>query len=167
MAKSMYEIIETGMIEVNHNGEDREFEIPEWLKDASGKLESEEELALWADENKVLHALLHSGIAKTIIDLRAAIRPADIAGEKKGEKIKVSLIDDHSNAHNRSMNFTIKPALRPGTGGSTKSKAEIEVLTKVCQAMHDAGLADDVIKTMQVPVFGNVKVSLALNNITR
>lgn len=167
MAKSMYEIIDTGMIEVNHNGEDAEFEIPTWLKEASGKLENEEELALWADENNVMHALLHSGIAKTIIDLRAAIRPADVAGEKKGEKVKISLIDDKSNAHNRSMNFTIKPAVRPGTGGSTKTKAETEVLTKVIQAMHDAGIDDETIKTMQVPVFGNVKVSLALNNIKR
>jgi len=167
MAKSMYEIIETGMIEVNHNGQDVEFELPAWLKEASGKLESEQDLALWADDNNVMHALLHSGIAKTIIDLRAAIRPADIAGKEKGDRIKVSLIKDEENAQKRSTNFTIKPAIRPGTGGSTKTKAEIETLTKVVQAMHDAGIEDEVIKTMQVPVFGNVKVALALNNITR
>lgn len=167
MAKSMYEIIETGMIEVNHNGDDAEFEIPTWLKDANGKLESEEDLALWADENKVLHALIHSGIAKTIIDLRAAIRPADIAGEKKGEKIKVSLLVDAEKAQKRSNEFTIKPAIRPGTGGGTKTKAEQEVLTKVIQAMFDAGIDEETIRTMQVPVFGNVKVSLALNNIER
>ena len=167
MAKSMYEIIETGLIEVNHDGNDAEFEIPTWLKEASGKLESEEDLASWADENNVLHALIHSGIAKTIIDLRAAIRPTDIAGEKKGDKIRVSILDDLIKAQERATTFSIKPAQRPGTGGSTKSKAETEVLIKVIQAMHDAGIDDETIKTMQVPVFGNVKVSLSLNNITR
>ena len=167
MAKSLFEIIETGMIEVNHNGDDAEFAIPTWLKEAAGKLESEEDLTLWADEHNVMQALLHSGIAKTIIDLRAAIRPADIAGEKKGDRIKVNLIDDAKKAQKRATEFRIKPAVRPGTGGSTKTKAEIETLTKVVQAMHDAGIDDDTIKTMQVPVFGNVKVSLALNNIER
>lgn len=167
MAKSMFEIIETGKIEVNHNGEDAEFELPTWLKDAAGKLESGKDLTFWADDNNVLHALLHSGIAKTIIDLRADIRPTDIAGKIKGEKIKVSLLKDREKAQERAYEFSIKPAKRPGTGGSTKSKAETEVLTRVIQAMHDAGLDDETIKTMQVPVFGNVKVSLALNNIER
>ena len=119
MAKSMYEIIETGMIEVNHNGDDAEFEIPTWLKDATGKLENETELALWAEDQGVMHALLHSGIAKTIIDLRAAIRPADVAGAEKGSKVKVSLILDSDKAQERSNKFTIKPAARPGTGGKT------------------------------------------------
>jgi len=167
MAKSLFEIIETGSIEVNHNGDDAEFVIPQWLGDASGKLESEEDLTLWADETGFMHALLHAGIAKTIIDLRATIRPADVTGENKGDKVKVSLITDSGKAQDRATKFTIKPAVRPGTGGSTKTKAEIEVLTKVCQAMHDAGIDDDTIKSMQVPVFGNVKVSLALNSLNR
>ena len=167
MAKSMYEIIETGMIEVNHNGDDAEFEIPTWLKKAAGKLEDETELALWAEDTGNMHALLHSGIAKTIIDLRAVIRPADIAGENKGDKVKISLIADANKAQVRSNKFTIKPALRPGTGGSTKAKAEQETLQKVIQAMHDGGIDDEMIKTCQVPVFGTVKVSLALNNIER
>lgn len=164
MAKSMYEIIETGMIEVNHNGEDAEFEIPEWLKEAAGKLESSEDLALWAEDKGVLHALLHSGIAKTIIDLRAVIRPADIAGEKKGEKIKVSLLKDKANAQIRATKFEIKPAARPGTGGSTKTKAEQNVLDKVVKAMIDGGIDTQTIHTLQDPVFGKVKVALAINN---
>ena len=61
MAKSMYEIIETGLIEVNHDGNDAEFEIPTWLKEASGKLESEEDLASWEDEIPALHALIQCG----------------------------------------------------------------------------------------------------------
>jgi len=144
MAKSMYEIIETGMIEVNHNGDDAEFEIPMWLKEASGKLESEEELALWAEENNVLHALLHSGIAKTIIDLRAAIRPADLPGENKGDKIKVSLVNDKINAQNRANTFTIKPATRPGTGGKTaeqRSDAALKLLNSLTPEMMAAVMA--------------------------
>ena len=160
----MYEIIETGMIEVNHNGNDAEFNIPTWLKEAKGKLESEEKLALWAEDTGNMHALLHSGIAKTIIDLRAAIRPADIAGEEKGSKEKVSLLGDFDNAQKRADDFKIKPATRPGTGSSTKTKAETEVLTKVVKAMLDGGIDPQTIHTLQDPVFGKVKVALALNN---
>jgi len=129
MAKSLFEIIETGLIEVNHNGQDVEFELPTWLKEASGKLESEQDLALWADDNDVMHALLHSGIAKTIIDLRATIRPADIAGKEKGDRIKVSLIDDSEKAQERSTKFKIKPATRPGTGGKTPEQRADKALS--------------------------------------
>ena len=128
MAKSLYEIIESGRIEVNHNGDDMEFEIPTWLKDAGGKLENEEELALWAEDTGNMHALLHSGIAKTIIDLRAAIRPADIAGKEKGSKVKVGLIADADNAQKRANAFTIKPCARPGTGGQTPEQRQDKAL---------------------------------------
>jgi hypothetical protein len=128
MAQSMYEVIETGMLEVNHNGEDAEFMIPEWLEAASGKLESEADLLEWAKEHKVLHALLHAGIAHTIIDLRATIRPADKAGKEKGEKIKVSMLKDFDGAQARSDKFKIKPKARPGTGGKTPEEREKEAL---------------------------------------
>ena len=163
MAQSMFEIIESGKIEVNHNGEDVSFYIPSWLEEASGKLENEDDLLAWAMDNKIVQALLHAGIADTIISLRAAIRPAD---KKVGDdKVKVSLIKDEVNAQKRADDFEIKPKTRPGTGGGVKTKAEIDTLTKVCQAMRDNGIDDHTIHKMQDPVFGKAKVALALNNI--
>ena len=165
MAQSIFEIIETGKIEVNHNGEDRTFDLPEWLKAASGKLENEKELLEWAEEYEIIHALLHAGLSDTVIGLRAAIRPAG-KKDKDGNMVPVSLVKDEIKAQERAKDFTIKPKTRPGTGGSgIKNKAEIDTLTKVCQAMRTAGLTDDVIHQMQDPVFGRVKVALALNSI--
>jgi hypothetical protein len=165
MAQSMYEIIETGKIEVNHNGEDVTFNLPEWLKNAAGKLENAEALLAWAKEYEIIHALLHAGISDTIIGLRAAIRPAG-KKDKDGNMIPVSLVKDEIKAQERANEFVIKPKARPGTGGSgVKNKAEIDTLTKVCKAMREAGLTDEVIHSMQDQVFGKVKVSLALNNI--
>jgi len=162
MAQSLFEIIESGNIEVNHNGDDVTFAIPKWLYEAKGKLENEVDLEIWAKDNKILHALLHAGLADTIIGLRAAIRPAD---KKVGEdKVKVSLIKDETNAQKRANEFKITPKTRPGTGGGVKTKAEIDTLTKVCQAMREAGLDNETIHKMQDPVFGKAKVALALNN---
>jgi len=165
MAQSIYEIIETGKIEVNHNGEDKSFELPNWLKAAAGKLENEKELLDWAKEYEIIHALLHAGLADTIIGLRAAIRPA-AKKNAEGEMIAVSLTKDSVNAQTRANEFVIKPKTRPGTGGTgVKNKAELDTLTKVCKAMRAAGLNDELIHSMQDPVFGKVKVALALNNI--
>ena len=165
MAQSMYEIIETGKIEVNHNGEDVTFNVPDWLKNASGKLENEEALFAWAKKEGILHALLHSGISDEIIGLRAEIRPND-KKDSEGNAIKVSLVKDAEKAQKRAEAYKPKVKIRPGTGGSgVKNKAEIDTLTKVCKAMRDAGLTDEVIHSMQDQVFGKVKVSLALNNI--
>ena len=166
MAQSIYEIIETGKIEVNHNGDDQTFELPSWLKEAAGKLENEEELLTWAKDNKIIHALLHAGLADTVIGLRAAIRPAAVKKAEDGRVYAVSIITDSANAAKRANEFRIKPKTRPGTGGSgVKNKAEIDTLTKVCKAMKAAGLNDELIHSMQDPVFGKVKVALALNNI--
>ena len=144
MAKSLFQIIETGLIEVNHNGDDMEFSITEWLKKASGKLENKEELVLWAEETGKMHALLHAGIAKTIIDLRATIRPADITGAEKGSKEKVSLIADYDNAQKRADIFTIKPTTRPGTGGKTpeqRSDKALKLLNSLTPEMRAAVMA--------------------------
>jgi hypothetical protein len=167
MAKSLFDTYVDGTMEVTHNGEEALFDLPTWMCEAGSILEDKEKLLEWMEKHDNTLAIIHSGLAKTKIDFCAVVRPADIPGDLKGEKIKVSLIKDIDNAQKRADDFTIKPATRSGTGGSTKTKAEIETLTKVIQAMHDAGIDDETIKTMQVPVFGNIKVALALNNINR
>ena len=165
MAQSIFEIIETGKIMVNHDGEDVVFNLPNWLKDAAGKLENEEDLLTWAKGEGIVHALLHAGLSDTVIGLRAAIRPA-AKKNAEGNMVAVSLVKDSDNATKRALEFRIKPKTRPGTGGTgVKNKAEIDTLTKVCKAMRDAGLNDELIHSMQDPVFGKVKVSLALNSI--
>ena len=165
MAQSIYEIIETGKIEVNHNGEDVTFELPSWLKQAAGKLENEEELLTWAKGEGIVHALLHAGLSDTVIGLRAAIRPA-AKKNADGNMVAVSLVKDEEKAQIRANEFRIKPKTRPGTGGSgIKNKAEIDTLTKVCQAMRTAGIDTATIHAIQDPVFGKVKVALALNSI--
>lgn len=166
MAKSMFEIIESGIIEVNHNGEDVNFELPEWMKELNGILEDEKAMNEWAKRNNIGLATHHNNIAKTIIDLRATIRPADVAGKEKGSKVKVSLIEDAENAQERADAFIIKPATRPGTGGSGKAKAEIETLAKVIKAMQAAGLDEITIRSMQEPTFGRTKVNAAFVSLT-
>jgi hypothetical protein len=167
MAKSLFSTYIDGTMEVSHNGEDALFDLPEWMCEVGKIIEDKTKLLEWAENHDITLAIFHAALAKIKIDFCAVVRPADVAGELKGEKIKVSLIADIDNAQKRADKFKVKPTPRPGTGGSTKTKAEIETLTKVIQAMHDAGIDDETIKTMQVPVFGNVKVALALNNINR
>jgi len=147
MAQSMYEIIEIGKIEVNHNGEDKEFDIPEWLKAAAGKLENEEELLNWAKEYEIIHALIHAGIADTIIGLRAAIRPAG-KKDKDGNMVVTSLIIDAEKAQIRADEFVIKPKTRPGTGGKTPEQRQAEAL-KLLAGLTPAQIAEVLLKAQR------------------
>ena len=147
MAQSMYEIIETGKIEVNHNGEDRVFDLPNWLKNAASKLENEEKLLEWAKEYEIIHALLHAGIADTIIGLRAAIRPA-AKKDKTGNLVPVSLIKDAEKAQTRADEFVIKPKTRPGTGGKTPEQRQAEAL-KLLAGLTPEQIAEVLLKAQR------------------
>jgi hypothetical protein len=127
MAQSIFEIIETGKIEVNHNGEDCIFNLPEWLKKAAGKLENKEALLKWAIENTDILGALHEFIGAAFIGLRATIRPA-AKKNKEGNLVPVSLIEDAEKAQERANNFVIKPKIRPGTGGKTPEQRQAEAL---------------------------------------
>jgi hypothetical protein len=165
MAESMFDTYANGRMEVTHNGDSIFFELPKWMKEVGPIIEDKEKLLAWSAKHDNLLAIYHAAFAKIKIDFCAVVRPADVAGEKKGEKVKVSLVKDKDNAQKRGLEFNIKPATRPGTGGGVKTKAEIDTLTKVCQAMRDNGIDDHTIHKMQDPVFGKAKVALALNNI--
>jgi hypothetical protein len=147
MAQSMFDIIETGKIEVNHNGEDRSFDLPDWLKQATGKLENKDTLLEWATEHEIIHALLHAGIADTIIGLRAAIRPA-AKKDKNGNLIPVSLTKDAENADKRAFEFRIKPKVRPGTGGKTPEQRQAEAL-KILAGLTTAQIAEVLMKAQR------------------
>jgi hypothetical protein len=119
MAKSLFDTYESGTMEVTHDGADALFNLPEWMCEAGPILENEEKLLAWAEKHNITLAIFHAALAKTKIDFCAVVRPADVPGKLKGEKIKVSLITDIENAQDRAEEFTIKPATRPGTGGKT------------------------------------------------
>ncbi len=130
MAKSFFNIIDDETIEVNHNGEDVTFDLPFFYTgDNKPNLENEEELLAWAREHNILHGLLHKGIQKDIIDIRAEARPADKDGKK------VSLIDDSLNAQERIFDHKIKPMKRPGQTATKTITAEDAMKVLKAQGM--------------------------------
>lgn len=168
MGKSLFDTIsESDQFEVGHNGETCFFSLPEWVKELDGILENEEALLKWGKENEVLHGLIHNGIAKLLIDLRAVARPVDKAGEKKGERIVQSLIDESENAQERLDNYVLKPIKRPGTTGKAgiKKAAELDVLRNTIRGMILADLADKMIKEILDGQFDSLMVSKALNEV--
>ena len=187
MAKSFYNILKEGKLEVNHKGEDVTFDLPQWLIEASDCLEDEAALLTWAREYEVLHGLLHYGIQQGIIALRAAARP-QVKSFRDADKAKAFLngIEDQSLWHingskdefskrmaldleaaqERIDNFNLKPVPKPGESKAAAAvKAENSVLIKTVEAMRTAGQTDEVIITILEPAFGKAKVILAMNEI--
>jgi len=129
MAKSLFDTYESGTMEVSHNGEDALFDLPEWMCEAGAILENKEKLLEWAEKHDILINAFHAALAKWKIDFCAVVRPADIPGKLKGEKIKVSLIADIDKAQKRGDDFKSKPATRPGTGGKTPEQRADKALS--------------------------------------
>ena len=147
MAESFHTIIDRGTFIVNHQGEDREFNLPGWLSEAKGLTEDESALLLWAQENEILLPLMQSGLKELIIALRAVARPKDIAGELKGEKIKVIWDSEPVGvAQERLYDFIYTTTPRPGQS-KTKAvtKAIEEERRKMAEAMRAAGVDESVI----------------------
>lgn len=146
MAQSMYEIIETGKIEVNHDGADVWFNVPEVLTSAAGKLEDESKMLEWIKEVGVLK-VGHSAIADMIIDLRAEIRPKDVK-DAAGNKVKDSLVKDEINAQKRADKWLPKVKTRPGTGGKTPEQRQAEAL-KILAGLTPAQIAEVLLKAQR------------------
>lgn len=127
MAKSFYTTLEEGSFEVKHQHEYVTLVLPEWLVDASDKLDDEESLLEWAQEHEVLHGLMHLGIQQVIIALRAAARPS--VNAKTGET--KSILTDMENAQKRVDDYVLKPVKKPGSSKKTPSPEEA---LKVLQA---------------------------------
>jgi len=121
MAKSFYNIIEEGSISVSHRGEDVTLQLPSWLCDADGLLEDANALLEWANENKIVHALLHSGIQQMIIQMRAVARPK--VNVKTDESL--SIISDRENAQKRLYEFEMKPVAKPGQRKDTMTEDDM------------------------------------------
>ena len=144
MAKSLFDSYEEGNMEVTHDGEELTFDFPTWMQEAGPILENKEKLLEWMEKHNNTIAIIHAGLAKTKIDFCAVVRPADVPGEKKGEKIKISLFKDQEKAIERAKAFKIKPASRPGTGGKTpeeRSDKALKLLNSLTPEMRAAVMA--------------------------
>ena len=113
MAKSFHDIIKAGKLEVDHKGETIIVDVPNWLAESSGILMDSVELTKWATEHEIIHGLLHAGIQKTLIDLRAKARPIT---DKEGNSD--SILDDQANAQLRIDCFVVKPTPPPGSSAN-------------------------------------------------
>ena len=71
----------------------------------------EQALTKWAQENEIIHGLLHAGIQKTIIDMRAKARPT--VNVKTGET--KSIVKEKAAAQEALNDFVVKPTPKPGT----------------------------------------------------
>ena len=154
MAKSIFEILSTGVIEVAHRGEEVVLDLPEWFTTAGAVLTNEEGLLQWAAENGCLLALLQTGLQKTIIDIRAAARPDE----------KTSILDDKAGAQARVLKFKLTELRRPGSG--TKNKALSAALLASVKSMLDANLGHNLILQTLSAGFGRPMVLAAIEELT-
>jgi len=161
MAKSFHEIIKTGKLEVDHKGETIVLELPGWLTEAKDILMDSEMLTVWATEHEIIHGLLHAGIQKTIIDLRAKARPAT---DKDG--ISASILDDQLNAQLRVDGFVVKPTLPPGSGPLKAFAKGVEsVLTSSIETLLGFGIPEeDIVEKLGIN-FDKSQVRFVLEQI--
>jgi hypothetical protein len=139
MAKSFHTILVERTLEVDHKGETVILDLPSWLSDAKEVLMDKDGLVSWAQENEIIHGLLHAGIQKTLIDLRAKARPS--TNTKTGES--KSILDDRRQAQERIEEFVVRPVPVPGQG-KTKAfgKGEESALKAAIEALKMAGMDD-------------------------
>jgi len=161
MSKSFHEIIKTGKLEVDHKGETIVLDLPTWLTKAKDSLMDSEMLTLWATEHEIIHGLLHAGIQKTIIDLRAKARPVT---DKDG--ISASILDDQLNAQLRVDGFVVKPTLPPGSGPLKEfAKGVQSVLTSSIETLLGFGIPEDQIVDNLGTNFDKAQIRFVLEQI--
>lgn len=162
MAKSFHNIIKEGTFEVLHQGNEVTLNLPEWLTEAANQLNNEDDLLIWAQDNEILHGLLHMALQQLIIALRAKARPqvkAYSSPDKITEKtedgwiidtvkceVTKSIIADKNNAQIRIDDFVLKPVPAPGTVSNKKVSEAIEKeRAKIHLAMEVAGIPKEQI----------------------
>jgi len=160
MAKSFHTIISEGTLEVDHKGETLTLTLPNWLTEAKNILMDSEMLTLWATEHEIIHGLLHAGIQKTIIDLRAKARPVT---DKDG--ISASILDDQ-HAQLRVDGFVVKPTLPPGSGPLKEfAKGVQSVLTSSIETLLGFGIPEDQIVDNLGTNFDKAQIRFVLEQI--
>ena len=120
MAKSIFEIAESGIAEVTHNGAECNIDMPEWWTDlATVALEgTDEEMMDYINDIGciALRAVLQTGAAKLLIELRAVARPADRTAKQGGGKRELMELYDDKMPQDRVDAYELKPMKRPGSG---------------------------------------------------
>lgn len=136
MAKSIYDIVDSGKAEITHNGADCIVTLPEWWIEIG-------EMALNANDDELLkncttlpieklRATMQAGIAKLLIELRAIARPADMTAKEGGKKRELIKPDGKGLLpQDRVDSYQLKPMKRPGKHVTEKSaEAQFAALTK-------------------------------------
>jgi len=162
MAKSFHTIISEGTLEVDHKGETEVFELPSWLAETSGILMDSEKLTDWAIENEIIHGLLHAGIQKVIIDIRAKCRP----GTDVKSGLTKSIVAEKIACQERIDGFVVKPTLPPGSSTPKAFGKGVEAaLVMSIEAMQGAGMSDDVILGALSSKFDRAQVQSVLDSL--
>ena len=120
MAKSIFEIVESGVAEVTHNGSECEVTLPEWWSDLAESVFSDNDDGLRKAMVDIpindLRAVLQAGAAKLLIELRAVARPADYTTKQGGGKRELNESYDDKMPQDRVDGYELKPMKRPGSG---------------------------------------------------
>ena len=186
----MYDIIESGSLEVDHKGETVNIELPDWVKELSGKLEDEEALQVWATEHEIFLPIFHYFIKQLLIALRAQARPqakmykdlavfktALTAIERRAEyhinedtgELSKRISCDIEDAQTRVDEFVCKPTARPGTGNAKAAekikKVEENAFYKMAQAMYKTKISTNTIKSTLSNATDSVSVALIMNKL--
>lgn len=162
MAKSLFDIAAEGKAEVSHNGDNVVVNLPEWWTEMATACLSDEgpNVEEWWDgidvPTKV--AVAQAAAAKTLIELRAAARPADFPASEGGGKRELNSPDKGGLLpQDRVAAYELKPLKRPGTvnkGRITKAVAEASkkatnaVWAATCQTMADKGMDREFIQAI-------------------
>lgn len=147
MAKSIFEILDDLNTEtsVPATGKTIEHTLPRKLFPTAEIFENGEKLLAWSNENGFTHALLQAGLQKGLIDCRASFKSC-----KKDD----TWTPEYGQANVDKMAWEIIE--RPKQGGIAKAKAEAELTAGInmANAMHQNGLAKDIILASMTPVYG-------------
>ena len=175
MAKSIFEIADSGVATVEHMGVSVKAEcdviMPGWWTTAANLAFNLEEREMWDDvltmKTEDLRALLQAATAKKLIEIRAKARPAkhtvkDGEGPRELnepylEKMPQDRVDD----------FELKPMKRPGSGKVVECPSIKASAT--AQAMLEQGLDETMVVTVIAAGHGEgiakKALALALSNM--
>jgi len=144
MAKSLFDIAEEKIAEVSHNGTTAIVDLPTWwVCVAKAALMGTDEDVRSLCEGMTdddLRAWFQAACAKTLIELRAAARPADFPASEGGGKRELMAPDGAGRLpQDRVDEYELKTLKRPGTGGSATKAAE-KVWTATATALAATGM---------------------------
>ena len=103
------------------------------------------ELAIWADDNGVMHSCLQKGVQKHLIDLRAKFR-----GVKKDESWQV----DTAQKNVDESEWGVVTPVASGKVDQARQAGHLAAGLAMAGAMKAAGLDDAMILAALVPVYG-------------